>query len=259
MIKREALEAIYQEGDLLLGEAEGKMYLYRGRDAYWLSDYPFEPCLYVKAFDGAMTVIHHAFTVEDLRRAARTDGAITMITGDEYDVRGICRLLLKAIDLPLAKVDIHYVEEHCFADYLKAHGAISSETAVDLASAGMKNPNVMNTFLHSKKVGRRADGAFYLLGPKEDDDRFSRVISNLVRFGCGYRTLSGKRQYYAWHGYPNRNDDFITYAEIDEREFERIQAEYPCEIDADRETAEQFRTKYVNGHPLIKEGWNVSL
>ena len=39
MIKREALEAIYQEGDLLLGEAEGKMYLYRGRDAYWLSDY----------------------------------------------------------------------------------------------------------------------------------------------------------------------------------------------------------------------------
>jgi hypothetical protein len=107
--------------------------------------------------------------------------------------------------------------------------------------------------------GRTADGAFYLCRPKEDDDRFSRVISNQVRFGYGYRTLRGKRQYYAWHGYPNRNDDFITYAEIDEREFERITVEYPSEIEADRETAEQFRTKYVDGHPLIKEGWNVSM
>ena len=118
MIDREALVAIYQEGDLLLGEAEGKMYLFRGGDAYWLSDYPFEPCLYIKAFDGSMTVIHHALTVDELRRAARTNGSIAMITGDEYDVRGLCSLLLKAIDLPPAEVDIHYVEEHCFADYL---------------------------------------------------------------------------------------------------------------------------------------------
>lgn len=36
MINREALEAIYQEGDLLLGEAEGKMYLFRDGDAYRL-------------------------------------------------------------------------------------------------------------------------------------------------------------------------------------------------------------------------------
>jgi hypothetical protein len=197
--------------------------------------------------------------VDELRLAAQTNGSITMITGDEYDVPGVCNLLIKAIDLPLTEVDIHYVEEHCFAYYLKAHGAVSPETAVDLAGAGMINPNVMNTFLHSKKVGRTADGAFYLCRPKEDDDRFSRVISNQVRFGYGYRTLRGKRQYYAWHGYPNRNDDFITYAEIGEREFERITVEYPSEIEADRETAEQFRTKYVDGHPLIKEGWNVSM
>ncbi len=32
MIKREALKAIYEAGNLLLGEAEGKMYLFRGRD-----------------------------------------------------------------------------------------------------------------------------------------------------------------------------------------------------------------------------------
>ena len=95
--------------------------------------------------------------------------------------------------------------------------------------------------------------------PANDDGRFSRVISNQVRFGCGYRELPSGRQYFAWHGYPNRNDDFITYAEISRSEFEQIGREYPRAIDADRDTAERFRRKYVDGHPVIKEGWNVSI
>ena len=90
-------------------------------------------------------------------------------------------------------------------------------------------------------------------------DEYFRVISNQVRFGCGYRTVDGVRQYYAWNGYPNRNDDFITYAEITEMEYESIESEYPREIEADRETAECFRRKYVNGHKVLREGWNVSL
>ena len=39
-----------------------------------------------------------------------------------------------------------------------------------------------------------------------NNDYKFRVISNQVRFGCGYRTVDRKRQYFAWHGYPNRND-----------------------------------------------------
>ena len=88
-------------------------------------------------------------------------------------------------------------------------------------------------------------------------DSFFRVISNQVRFRYGHRTVDGKRQYFAWHGYPNRNDDYFTTSEINESEFEQIGQEYPEEIVADRETAEIFRNKYVDGHPVLLEGWNL--
>ena len=90
----------------------------------------------------------------------------------------------------------------------------------------------------------------------KNKDYFFRLISNQVRFGCGYRTVDGKKQYFAWHGYPNRNDDYITNAEITEAEFDLISTEYPKEIVANREQAEVFRNKYVDGHPVILEGWN---
>ena len=88
------------------------------------------------------------------------------------------------------------------------------------------------------------------------DDYFFRVISNQVRFGYGYRTIEGKRQYFAWHGYPNRNDDYFTTSEISESEFDEITRKYPKEIVADRETAEIFRNRYVDGHPVLLEGWS---
>ena len=93
----------------------------------------------------------------------------------------------------------------------------------------------------------------------DSKDYCFRLISNQVRFGCGYRTIDGKRQYFAWHGYPSRNDDFITTSEISESEFEEINRLYPEEIVAERKTAEVFRQKYVNGHTVILEGWNMLL
>ena len=87
-------------------------------------------------------------------------------------------------------------------------------------------------------------------------DYFFRVISNQVRFGCGFRTVDGKRQYFAWHGYPDRNSDYITTSEISKSEFNEINKKYPKEIIANREKAEVFRNKYVNGHPIILEGWD---
>ncbi len=45
-------------------------------------------------------------------------------------------------------------------------------------------------------------------------DHFDRVISNQVRFGYGYQLRDGSMIYYAWHGYPNRNDDYFTVAKI---------------------------------------------
>ena len=85
---------------------------------------------------------------------------------------------------------------------------------------------------------------------------FFRVISNQVRFGFGFRTVDGKRQYFAWHGYPDRNSDYFTTAEISEEEFDEIDRKYPKEIVANREKAEVFRNRYVDGHPVILEGWD---
>ena len=47
--------------------------------------------------------------------------------------------------------------------------------------------------------------------------------------------------------------------QISEEEYEQINREYPQKIDADRDTAERFRKKYVNGHEVLLEGWNVML
>ncbi len=94
---------------------------------------------------------------------------------------------------------------------------------------------------------------------EKEKDRCFRVISNQVRFGCGYRTVNGKRQYFAWHGYPDRNDDYFTTSEISENEYVEINGEYPKQIAADRETAEVFRKRYVEGHPVLLEGRNALL
>ena len=92
---------------------------------------------------------------------------------------------------------------------------------------------------------------------KKDEEYCFRLISNQVRFGYGYRLADGRRQYFAWHGYPNRNDDYITTAEISAEEFSQIEIEYPHEIVADRKTAQKFRDKYVEGHPVLMEGWDM--
>ena len=90
---------------------------------------------------------------------------------------------------------------------------------------------------------------------KEKDYNF-RVISNQVRFGCGFRTIDGKRQYFAWHGYPDRNSDYFTTSEISESEYNEINKKNSKEITANREQAEVFRNQYVDGHPVILEGWD---
>lgn len=93
----------------------------------------------------------------------------------------------------------------------------------------------------------------------ETKDYFFRTISNQVRFGCGFRTVDGRRQYFAWHGYPDRNSDYITTSEISESEFDEINRKYPKAIVAEREQAEAFRKKYVEGHLVLLEGMDMLL
>ena len=36
------------------------------------------------------------------------------------------------------------------------------------------------------------------------------LLSNQVRFGYGYRTVEGNKEYFAFHGTPSRNDDYFV-------------------------------------------------
>jgi hypothetical protein len=86
-----------------------------------------------------------------------------------------------------------------------------------------------------------------------------RVLSNLLRFGCGWRIFFGRRQHFAWIGDPRRNGDYVTTAEISEAEYLQIEASYPEARDAGREEGEAFRKRYVDGHPVLLQGWNKYL
>ena len=170
-MKSESTETIYQDGDLLLRKYEGQYYLFIGEQSCQLSDHPYGPCLYIKAAQGIFITVHNSFTLDELCRAAETNGTIKMITGDEYDMQGICMLLRKALTLSKESVDIGYLEGCCFMDYLEECGAASAETAVPLTDSGIDNPNVMNPFLHSKKVKRTNDARYYLVVSKSMRER----------------------------------------------------------------------------------------
>lgn len=262
----------YQDEEYILEKRGEKVFLIRGTDEYEISNGGREPDLYIRTPDRKWWMVHNAFTAGELCRVAWMKDTCRMVTGQSYDIRGLIKLIMKAVELKMDQMDIGYVESRCFMDILAQQKAFSEETAFDLYSVGMENPNVMGNLIHAKKVMNTTSGKHYLLkagaalygvtlndppAPKKRPDM--RLLSNNVRFGVGYRDLPSGRQYFAWHGQPSRNDDFITYAEITEAEFERINTEYPRQIDADRETAELFRNKYVDGHKVIKEGWNVSL
>ncbi len=90
-------------------------------------------------------------------------------------------------------------------------------------------------------------------------NKYIRFISNSIRFGCGYRIESGRKQYYAFYGSPNRNDDYYTTTEVSEEEYEQICRDYPEQINADSIAAALFKNKYIDGHSVILEGWNELL
>ena len=90
----------------------------------------------------------------------------------------------------------------CLADHRNAVDGEADALLSDLA-LGAKDD-----------VIREAAQGFFASFERTEAPKDFRVISNQVRFGCGYRTVEGRTQYFAWHGVPSRNDDYITTTEI---------------------------------------------
>ena len=153
---------LYMDDNCLLYEDKDGLYLRTGEQLYGISCYSMEPCLYLTDTEGETIAVHMSFTPQELIRAAREDSDIELITGDSYDIDGLCGLLLKAIALGMNDVDISYLEGRCFIDRLVSKGAVSEETALDPASEGIDNPKIMGTFIHAKKVKATERGFFYV-------------------------------------------------------------------------------------------------
>ena len=66
MVNRESLNVIFQEGDLCLGDVDERTYLLDGERSFWLSDHPYEPCLYVKTSDGASKMSLERFQMQTM-------------------------------------------------------------------------------------------------------------------------------------------------------------------------------------------------
>jgi len=79
------------------------------------------------------------------------------------------------------------------------------------------------------------------------------LISNQCRFGCGYRTVEGGRQYFAFHGVPNRNSDYFVNVQISEEEYKQIKSQWPKRSYSSAEAA-PFKRRFIDGHMVLLEG-----
>ena len=87
---------------------------------------------------------------------------------------------------------------------------------------------------------------------KESNYEFN-LISNQCRFGYGYRTVEGQRQYFAFHGFPRGNSDYFTNVEISEEEYNDIKRRYKERSYSSAEAA-PFRQQFIEGHRVLLEG-----
>jgi hypothetical protein len=153
---------IFREEGLGIAQSAGETLLTDGENVYRLTCNPREPDLNITTGDGREITVHNAFTVDALIDYAVNRKPMRMITGNEYDIGTVCRLMLLAVSTGRDCMDIGYLEECRFLDILRENGAVSEETAFDLVASGLSNHRMMNTFMHSGKVRRTEKDLYYL-------------------------------------------------------------------------------------------------
>jgi len=154
---------LYREGEILLADVDGDLYLWDGSCAYRIGSHPYEPCTYLLRGGGISAAIHNAFEADTIRFAAESGETVRSITGNDYGIGRICRLLVFAAkDCPDS--DIGYVEGRIAIEKMKELGATSPETAVRVSELGVRG--ISDRFSRSKKRTERVlyteDGRAYV-------------------------------------------------------------------------------------------------
>ena len=154
---------LFQKDDILLAGTDEELHLADDLNTYRISSHSYEPCTYILRPDGKTTVIHNAFDVKEIYDAAENGATLTSLCGHEYDTEGICRLLLYAAEISQESFDIAYLEGRYFISILSQNGAVSADTALDLETYGLKNHNIMNDFIHAKRIRKTSDNKYYIV------------------------------------------------------------------------------------------------
>lgn len=142
---------LYEEEGLALTEKDGELFLRIGEESCLLACHPYEPCTRLYRGESLCAAIHNAFTAEEIRTLAK-GGTARAVTGSEYDVGRLCRLLAFAVK-NCPDCDISYAEGAVALEGLKALGALSPETAVSPSAVGVRR--ISDAFSHSKKRKER--------------------------------------------------------------------------------------------------------
>ena len=153
---------LFDGSEVVLAEAEERLYLCDGPSVYGIGSSGYEPCTYLLRGGAVCTVIHNAFSESEIRMLAGHGGTVRSVTGTEYDIGRLCRLL--AFAARFADCDIGYAEGKLAVEKLKELGAVSPERAVPPGAVGLRS--VPSALSHSKRLKERVmtleDGRIYV-------------------------------------------------------------------------------------------------
>lgn len=85
------------------------------------------------------------------------------------------------------------------------------------------------------------------------------LLSNNIRYGVAEPKAPGDPHYFAFYGYPQRNDDYFQITQITETEYQEAMRDFSgidsyLKLDA---MAPTFNARYIEHRPIISEGNNL--
>ena len=113
------ITVVYEEDGIGLADVDGELYLWDGTFAYKIGSHPYEPCTYLLRDGAICTTSHNAFDQREIYGLVKRGGILRSITGNEYDLPGICGFLAFASQ-HFTDVDIIYAEGKFAIEKLKA-------------------------------------------------------------------------------------------------------------------------------------------
>ena len=143
---------VYSDDKYVLGQKDAEPYLTADGKVYSLSCHPYEPCTYIKNGGVLVSVIHNAFDPSVVLNAFAKGKTVDSISGKIYEAKEFCEMLTFAAN-NLYDTDISYVEGAMAVAKMKAMGAVTPESAVDVRELGVRK--ISDRFSHSKKLDER--------------------------------------------------------------------------------------------------------